>query len=89
MFRAMFAALPLAIQRKARVKFLLFREDSLHPLLHHHALTDGGRGQHRPGSRSVWINREYRAIYVIEGGINVWYWVGSHSAYNVFTGSNS
>ena len=88
-FRALFATLPAGVQEVARHRFLQFMADPLDPALHNHPLTDGGRGRHRPGSRSVWITQRYRAIYVIEGGVNTWYWVGSHSAYNVFTGSNS
>jgi len=46
------------------------------------------RGRHRLNSWSVWINREYRAIFVVDGETNVWYWVGSHSDYNTFTGKS-
>jgi hypothetical protein len=38
------------------------------------------------GSRSVAITRRYRAIYVVDGDTNVWYWCGSHEDYNNFVG---
>jgi hypothetical protein len=30
---------------------------------------------------------QYRAIYVVDGDINVWYWIGSHADYDRFIGS--
>lgn len=30
---------------------------------------------------------QYRAIYFVQGEINVWYWIGTHAAYKRFTGS--
>jgi hypothetical protein len=29
---------------------------------------------------------KYRAIYVVEGGLNLWYWIGSHNDYENFIG---
>jgi hypothetical protein len=29
---------------------------------------------------------KYRAIYVVDGETNVWYWIGSHANYDTFTG---
>jgi hypothetical protein len=87
-FKQRFDRLPEHVRRLAVVAFRLFRDDPDHPMLHRHPLGDTHRGQHRAGSFSVWINRQYRAIYVEDGGTNVWYWVGSHSDYNIFTGRN-
>jgi hypothetical protein len=88
-FRTLFEALPASIQAIARDKFELFLLDPLNPALHNHELRDGGRGRHRPGSRAVWITQRYRALYVTEDEVNIWYWIGTHSAYNIFTGSNT
>ena len=88
-FRTNFNALPREIQEIARAKFLVFLVNPLDPALHNHPLGDGGRGRHADGSRSVRITLRYRAIYVVEDGVNLWYWVGSHSDYNIFAGSNS
>ena len=43
-------------------------------------------GQHEAGSVSVSITRQYRAIYVRQGEVNVWYWIGTHADYDTFTG---
>ncbi len=85
---ALFDALPTSIREIARDKYLQFLADPNDPALHNHALTNGGRGRHLPGSRAVWITQRYRAIYCVDQGVNVWYWVGSHSDYNIFTGRN-
>ena len=47
--------------------------------------TPGAR--HKKGSRAISITCRYRASYVVSEGVNVWYWVGSHSNYNNFIGS--
>ncbi len=85
-FRKQFARLPEEVQKLARDAFRLFREDPSHPSLRHHELADNKRGRHRQNSRSVSITLKYRAIYVVDGDANVWYWIGSHADYNVFTG---
>jgi len=64
-----------------------FLRDPSHPSLKVKPLHPNRRGQHPPGSISVRINLQYRAIYVEDGDDNVWYWIGSHSDYNQFTGS--
>jgi hypothetical protein len=51
-----------------------------------HALEDNNKGRHRKTSFSVTITMQYRAIFVVDGEVNVWYWIGSHSDYNTFTG---
>ena len=84
----MLALLPASIQQLARNRYIQFLANPFDPALHNHELTDGGRGQHRAGSRAVWITQRYRAIDYVDGSVNVWYWVGSHSAYNLFTGRN-
>jgi hypothetical protein len=56
------------------------------PSLRRHELKKSRRGQHREGSISVSVTLRYRAIYVIDGDTNVWYWIGSHSDYNRFVG---
>lgn len=66
--------------------FALFLRDPRHPSLRNHRLDDVHRGRHRAGSRSVAISKQYRVIYTLDGDTNVWYWIGSHSDYNNFTG---
>lgn len=85
-YKKLLAGLPLHIQQLAEGAFQLFEAHPQHPSLRHHALTSTGRGRHRAQSFSVSISNRYRAIYVVDGGTNVWYWVGSHEDYNTFTG---
>ncbi len=66
----------------------MFLSNQNHPALRNHTLADSDKGQHRNGSRSVSISAQYRAIYVVDGDTNVWYWIGSHSDYNHFVGCN-
>lgn len=66
--------------------FKVFEKNPDDPSLANHGLGDGGRGRHKNGSRAVTVTRRYRAIYVIDGDTNVWYWCGTHEAYNTFTG---
>jgi len=80
------ARLPERIRRLSALVFSTFLADPGHPSLRHHALADDGRGRHRAGSYSVSINMQYRAIYTIDGDTNIWYWVGTHNDYEVFTG---
>lgn len=84
----MFDELSIEIKALAKKAFLQFVKDPKHPALRHHALKDSKKGQHRNGSFSVSINMQYRAIYVVDGDVNVWYWVGTHAQYNHFTGRN-
>jgi hypothetical protein len=85
-FRAQFERLPHDIQAIARDKFQLFLSNPYHPSLRNHPLPDKGRGRHRQGSRSVTIVMSYRAVYVIDGDVNLWYWVGSHADYDAYFG---
>ncbi len=43
-------------------------------------------GRHKAGSWSVSVTLKYRAVYVVVDDANVWYWIGTHNAYETFTG---
>lgn len=85
-FNDRFAKLPASIRELATAAFETFRRNPSDPSLSNHPLDDIRRGRHRKGSRAVSITRRYRAIYVVEGDANIWYWIGSHEDYNVFAG---
>ena len=86
-FRELLADLPAEILEMARAACLLFDKNPAHPSLRHHELTDNKSGSHVPKSFSVSITMRYRAIYAIgDDGVNVWYWIGTHAAYDTFTG---
>lgn len=85
-FHAMYERLPRDIHALAVAAFRAFVANPDHPALRRHRLKDTDRGQHRTGSFSVSVNRQYRAIYFEDGATNVWYWIGSHAGYDTFTG---
>jgi hypothetical protein len=74
------------IAKLAEDAFGVFLKDPESPILNNHPLHDTHRGQHRNGSRAVSVTLRYRAIYVVDGDVNVWYWIGTHEDYNNFTG---
>lgn len=82
----MFARLPLDLRELAKSAYRTFLRHPDHPSLRHHALADMARGRHRVGSWSVSITMKYRAVYAVDGDTNVWYWIGSHNAYENFVG---
>ena len=70
----------------ADLAFAEFLRNPQSPILANHPLDDTRRGRHRKESRAVSVTYRYRAIYVVEGDTNVWYWIGTHESYNTFTG---
>ncbi len=85
-YRQMLGHLPAWVASLADHAFVKFRDNPAHPSLKLHPLSSDGRGRHRAGSFSVSVNRQYRAIYAVDGETNVWYWIGTHNDYDVFTG---
>ncbi len=76
-FREGLAALPPDIQRRARHAYQLFRTNPQHPGLHLKTV--------HPTEPivSVRISLGYRALGVCEGETIVWFWIGSHSEYEL------
>jgi len=85
-FWKLFEQLPVRIQTAARGAFAQFQENPDHRSLNRKHLNDKASSRHRDGSISVRVTKMYRAIYIVEGDDNVWYWIGSHEDYNNFTG---
>jgi hypothetical protein len=65
----------------------LYLKNPSHPGLRTHKLKDSKKGRHHNGSVSISASRHVSAICVPLQDTNLWYWVGSHEAYNGFTGS--
>lgn len=86
-YRDMYDKLPARVKEDATEAFAVFLVDPHHPTLENHELYDSKKGRHKKASRAVSVNRRYRALYVVDGPTNVWYWIGSHEDYNNFTGS--
>jgi len=85
-FRLLYAVLPDEIKRAAVAAYARFSRDPSHPGLRCHPLRSSGRGQHFPGSVSITVTMNYRATYIVQNGVSVWYWIGSHADYDTFTG---
>lgn len=86
-YHQLLATLPEAVREAAKRKFILFVANPRQVSLRLHKLKDRSRGQHVPGSYSVSVTKGYRAIFFIDGQVNVWYWIGSHADYDRFTGA--
>jgi hypothetical protein len=73
-FWAAFNDLPTAVQRQARAKFQLWRENPFHPSLRFKRLAG-------TDLYSVRINRDYRALAWQRDEMLIWFWIGSHDEY--------
>lgn len=74
-FRVAFDELPADVQRKARRAYRMFRQNPNHPSLRFKPV--------HPTQPifSVRITGGYRALGVRKGDEIVWFWVGTHEAY--------
>jgi hypothetical protein len=73
-FWVCYQALPEEIQRQAREKFKLWREDAFNSALHF-----------KPLIGNVWsvrVNQNYRALGRRRGSLIVWFWIGTHAEYD-------
>lgn len=86
-FREQYKNLPPHIQGLTRAACERFDKDASHRSLRHHQLKESGRSSALPGSFSVSVTMQYRAIYVVVDGENVWYWIGTHAEYDKYLGS--
>ena len=75
-FEQLFAKLPERVQKKARKNYLLWRTNPGHPSL------DFKRVHPRRPLYSVRIGTGWRALGILEGDSIVWFWIGSHNAYD-------
>ncbi|MAS91788.1 MAG: hypothetical protein CMO55_01225 [Verrucomicrobiales bacterium] len=72
-FRKLFEDLPEQIQRVAREKYALWKEDSRHPSLHFKQIGN---------LWSVRVTRNYRALAIFREDTFVWFWIGTHAEYD-------
>jgi hypothetical protein len=71
--------LPAAIQGIAVKQYRLWRQDPHHPSL-----------QFKKVAGAYWSARvtdDYRAVGIMEGDTVIWFWVGTHAAYDRLLGS--
>jgi hypothetical protein len=86
-FRDQYALLPELVQLAVREACKLFDSNPAHPSLRHHRLKDTKQSKHPVDSYSVSPTMQYRALYTVRGGINVWFWIGTHADYKGYTDS--
>ncbi|MGG6264790.1 hypothetical protein [Leptolyngbya sp. AN10] len=76
-FRELFADLPEPIQKQTRKAYQRFKQDPSYPSLRfkkvHPTLS----------IYSARINKDYRAVGQLEGDTVIWFWVGSHTEYDL------
>jgi hypothetical protein len=75
-FREMFARLPESVQRQAREAYRLFQENPSHPSLRFKQVHPD------PPTNSARVGISYRAVGALDGDTVVWFWIGSHAAYD-------
>ena len=68
--------LPTEVQRLAVKNYRLWQADANHPSLRYRRLE--GRGN----LATVRIGDHYRALGLLEPGMVLWIWIGSHAEYN-------
>lgn len=67
-----FHALPKRVQAQSHKNYELLKADPRHPSLHFKQIGDVW---------SVRVGRSYRALAVNAGDDCVWFWIGTHAAY--------
>lgn len=75
-FRKALEALPEAVQRKAHDAYAKWRDDPSYPSLRYKKIHD------TLPIFSVRIDRDWRALGILEGGEMIWFWIGSHADYD-------
>jgi hypothetical protein len=75
-FRKLFGALPEEVQEQARAAYRRFEEDPYHKSLRFK------RVHTTLPLYSARVSKGWRAVGQREGDLIVWFWIGSHSAYD-------
>jgi hypothetical protein len=73
-FRKLFRNLPAAVRNEGRKAYKLFQQNPRHPSLQFKKIA--GR------LYSARITLDYRAVGTLEADEVVWFWAGSHAAYD-------
>lgn len=75
-FRIMFRQLPTEVQQQGREAYTLFRQNPWHPSL---------RWKRVHPTRPIYpvrVGRGHRAVGIHAADEVVWFWIGSHAAYD-------
>ena len=76
-FRKHYALLPAAIKKQVKESYKLFKANQYHPSLRFKRVHS-----YRP-IFSVRITKDYRAVGILEKDKIIWFWIGSHSEYDI------
>lgn len=76
-FRQIFADLPKPLQEQTRKAYRQFKLDPSYPSLRFKKIHP------QLPIYSARINRDYRAVGQLDKDTVIWFWVGSHLAYNM------
>jgi hypothetical protein len=75
-FRKAFDRLPESVKRRARKSYRIWKNDPHHPGL------DFKRVHTRRPIYSIRVGMDWRALGIVDGNRIVWFWIGSHNAYD-------
>lgn len=75
-FRLLFALLPVAIKAQAKTAYQQFKRDPYHPSLQFKCV------HATKPIYSVRVNKDYRAVGIIQDHEILWFWIGSHQVYD-------
>ena len=76
-FQKLLDDLPAEAQQQAKVAYKLFQENPHHPSLNFKPVPTAGVNAY-----SAMIGEHYRVIGYLDGNQFVWWWIGTHEAYN-------
>jgi mRNA-degrading endonuclease RelE of RelBE toxin-antitoxin system len=77
-FRQMFAHLPAQVKQQTRKAYQQFKQDPHHPSLRFKKVHP------KLPIYSARINKDYRAVGQLDQDTVIWFWVGSHTEYDLF-----
>jgi hypothetical protein len=86
-FLEMYGRLPKDLRKFVYETAIEFDRDPTRSTWSHRQLRPNSKGNHIPDSFTVRVTMSYRAIYVLDGEVRVWYWIGTHAEYDRFTGA--
>ncbi|MEM6468205.1 MAG: hypothetical protein AAF802_01455 [Planctomycetota bacterium] len=83
-FREQYKRLPEFIKTRVVRSARAFHENPDNNGLRIHPIRPSRNREVLSDTMSVSITIDYRALFVMDGEIRIWYWIGSHSDYNNF-----
>lgn len=76
-FWDIFQKLPPSVRKQAQKIYRLWIENPQHPSLHFKKVNES-----QPFLYSIRINNKFRALAVQHNDTFVWFWIGTHTAYD-------